>query len=239
MGQLDGRNAIVTGGSRGIGRAIVARFVADGARVLFTYRENEAAAKEVAGERATPVRVDLAEPDDLDRLYTLADDTFDGLDIVVNNAAVAGVALIADVTDEDYDLAMAVNAKATFRSIQHAARRLRDGGRIINISSPNTRFASRGNAVYSASKAAVEQFSAIAARELGERGITVNVVTPGATDTDMLRANNSAESLELLRTMSPLRRLGTPDEVAAVVAFVAGPDGGWLTGQNINASGGV
>ena len=239
MGQLDGRNAIVTGGSRGIGRAIVARFVAEGARVLFTYKENETAAKEVEGVRATPVRVDLAEPGDLDRLYALADNTFDGLDIVVNNAAVGGVALIADVTDEDYDQGMAVNAKATFRSIQHAARRLRDGGRIINISSPNTRFASRGNAVYSASKAAVEQFSVIAARELGERGITVNVVTPGATDTDMLRANNSAESLEFLRTMSPLGRLGTPDEVAAVVAFIAGPDGGWLTGQNVNASGGV
>jgi len=239
MGQLDGRNAIVTGGSRGIGRAIVARFVAEGARVLFTYKENETAAKEVEGVRATPVRVDLAEPGDLDRLYALADNTFDGLDIVVNNAAVGGVALIADVTDEDYDQGMAVNAKATFRSIQHAARRLRDSGRIINISSPNTRFASRGNAVYSASKAAVEQFSVIAARELGERGITVNVVTPGATDTDMLRANNSAESLEFLRTMSPLGRLGTPDEVAAVVAFIAGPDGGWLTGQNVNASGGV
>ena len=239
MGQLDGRNAIVTGGSRGIGRAIVARFVAAGARVLFTYRADEAAAKEVEGERATAVRVDLAEPGDLDRLYAMADDTFDGLDIVVNNAAVAGMARIVDVTEEDYDHAMAVNAKATFRSIQHAARRLRDGGRIINISSPNTRFASPGNAVYSASKAAVEQFSVIAARELGERGITVNVVTPGATDTDMLRANNSAEALELMRAMSPFRRLGTPDEVAAVVTFLAGPDGGWVTGQNLNASGGV
>jgi 3-oxoacyl-[acyl-carrier protein] reductase len=239
MGQLDGRNAIVTGGSRGIGRAVVARFVAGGARVLFTYRADEAAAQEVEGERATALRVDLAEPGDLDRLYAVADDTFDGLDIVVNNAAVASVARIVDVTEEEYDHAMAVNAKATFRSIQHAARRLRDGGRIINISSPNTRFASPGNAVYSASKAAVEQFSVIAARELGERGITVNVVTPGATDTDMLRANNSPEALEVMRTMSPLRRLGTPDEVAAVVAFLAGPDGGWVTGQNLNASGGV
>jgi 3-oxoacyl-[acyl-carrier protein] reductase len=239
MGQLEGRNAIVTGGSRGIGRAIVNRFVADGATVLFTYRVDEAAAKQVAGERARPVRVDLAEPDDLDRLYAVADETFDGLDIVVNNAAVAGVALIVDVTDEAYDHAMAVNAKATFRSIQHAARRLRDGGRIINVSTPNTRIASRGNAVYSASKAAVEQFSAIAARELGDRGITVNVVSPGATDTDMLRENNTPDGLAAMRAMSPLGRLGTPDDVAAVVAFLAGPDGGWITGQNINASGGV
>jgi 3-oxoacyl-[acyl-carrier protein] reductase len=239
MGNLDGRNAIVTGGSRGIGRAIVKRFVAEGASVLFTYRVDEVAAKQVAGERATPVRVDLAEPDDLDRLYAVADETFDGLDIVVNNAAVAGVALIVDVTDEDYDHAMAVNAKATFRSIQHAARRVRDGGRIINVSTPNTRFASPGNAVYSASKAAVEQFSVIAARELGGRGITVNIVTPGATDTDMLRANNTPKGLEVMRAMSPLGRLGTPDDVAAVVAFLAGPDGGWITGQNINASGGV
>jgi 3-oxoacyl-[acyl-carrier protein] reductase len=239
MGQLDGRNAIVTGGSRGIGRAIVSRFVAEGADVVFTYRVDEAAAEQVAGERARPVRVDLAEPDDLDRLYAVADETFDGLDIVVNNAAVSGVALIVDVTDADYDHAMAVNAKATFRSIQHAARRLRDGGRIVNISTPNTRFASPGNAVYSASKAAVEQFSVIAARELGGRAITVNVVTPGATDTDMLRANNTPEGLEVMRKMSPLGRLGTPDEVAAVVAFLAGPDSGWITGQNINASGGV
>jgi 3-oxoacyl-[acyl-carrier protein] reductase len=239
MGQLEGRNAIVTGGSRGIGRAIVRRFVAEGAVVLFTYRVDKVAAYEVAEVRAIPMQVDLAEPADVDRLYAVADNNFDGLDIVVNNAAVSGTALIVDVTDEDYDHAMAVNAKATFRSIQHAARRLRDGGRIINISTPNTRIASRGNAVYSASKAAVEQFSVIAARELGGRGITVNVVTPGATDTDMLRANNTPQGLEVMRTMSPLGRLGTPDEVAAVVAFLAGPDGGWITGQNINASGGV
>ncbi|MDG4829139.1 SDR family oxidoreductase [Solwaraspora sp. WMMD1047] len=242
MGNLDGKGAIVTGGSRGIGRAIVARLVADGATVVFSYRQDEGAAKEVATEfpgRAIPVRADLAEIADLHGLFDAAAEQLGGLDILVNNAGTARTALIADVTDAEYDDLMAINAKSVFFAIQRAARQMRDGGRIINISSLNTVLASPGVAVYAASKAAVEQFSRVAARELGNRGITVNSVSPGATDTDLLRGTNSRDSLRMAETMSPLGRLGQPADIADVVGFLAGPDGRWLTGQNLHASGGL
>jgi 3-oxoacyl-[acyl-carrier protein] reductase len=242
MGNLDGKGAIVTGGSRGIGRAIVARLVADGATVVFSYRQDEGAAKEVATEfpgRAIPVRADLADLADLHGLFDTAAEQLGGLDILVNNAGTARTALIADVTDAEYDDLMAINAKSVFFAIQRAARQMRDGGRIINISSLNTVLASPGVAVYAASKAAVEQFSRVAARELGNRGITVNSVSPGATDTDLLRGTNSRDSLRMAEAMSPLGRLGQPADIADVVGFLAGPDGRWLTGQNLHASGGL
>ncbi|ROT31695.1 SDR family oxidoreductase [Micromonospora sp. HM5-17] len=242
MGVLDGKGAIVTGGSRGIGRAIVQRLVADGARVVFSYREDEAAAKLVAEHcagRATPVRADVGVDADVDALFAAADDLLDGLDILVNNAAVVHTAPIAEVSAEDYDRVMAVNTRGVFRALQHAARRMRDGGRIVTISTANTVLAVPGVAVYAASKAAVEQFTRVAARELGGRGITVNTVSPGATDTDLLRSANSADSLERIRALSPLGRLGEPADVADVVAFLVGPDGRWMTGQNLRAAGGI
>nr|MDT0662276.1 glucose 1-dehydrogenase [Micromonospora sp. DSM 115978] len=242
MGNLDGKGAIVTGGSRGIGRAIVARLVADGATVIFSYRQDEAAAKEVATQfhgRAIPVRADLAEVADVHGLFDAAADQLGGLDILVNNAGTARPALITDITEAEYDEMMAINAKSVFVAIQLAARTMRDGGRIISISSLNTMMASPGVSVYAASKAAVEQFTRVAARELGKRGITVNSVSPGATDTDLLRLTNSRESLRMAEAMSPLGRLGQPADIADVVGFLAGPDGRWLTGQNLQASGGL
>ncbi|MFD1320987.1 SDR family oxidoreductase [Micromonospora sonneratiae] len=242
MGRLDGQGAIVTGGSRGIGRAIVLRLVADGATVVFTYQQDEAAAKQVAEEtdgRAVPVRVDLGVMADVAALFEAADQHLDALDILVNNAGTAVATLIADVTESDYDRLMAVNAKGVFFTIQHAIRRMRDGGRIVSISSANTVMAGPGVAVYAASKAAVEQFTRVAARELGSRGITVNSVSPGATDTDLLRGTNSPEGLQRAEQMTPLGRLGQPADVADVVAFLLGPDGRWMTGQNLVAAGGL
>ncbi|MEO3748073.1 SDR family oxidoreductase [Plantactinospora sp. B5E13] len=242
MGVLDGKGAIVTGGSRGIGRAVVARLVADGATVVFSYRENETAAREVAERsagRAIPVRADVGLDADVDALFVTAEDHLDGLDILVNNAAVVRTAMIADVSDQEYDRTMAVNVRGVFRALRHATGRMRDGGRIVNISTANTVLAFPGISLYAASKAAVEQFTRVAAKELGPRGITVNTVSPGATDTDMLRGANSAEVLELMRSWSPLGRLGEPADVADVVAFLVGPDGRWMTGQNLRATGGL
>ncbi|GAB2964055.1 SDR family oxidoreductase [Micromonospora polyrhachis] len=242
MGQLDGKGAIVTGGSRGIGRAIVSRLVADGATVVFTYQQDETAAKQVAEEsdgRAIPIRADLGVVSDVVSLFEAADAHLDGLDILVNNAGTAVPALIVDVTEADYDRIMAVNSKGVFLAIQQAGRRMRDGGRIVSISSSNTVLAGPGVAVYAASKAAVEQFTRVAAREFGGRGITVNSVSPGATDTDLLRGTNSAEGLRMAEEMTPLGRLGQPADVADVVAFLLGPDGRWMTGQNLVAAGGL
>ena len=243
---LDGKAAVVTGGSRGIGRAVVERLARDGAHVVFGYvRDAEAAAAveravAAAGGTAEAIQADLGEPGGVDRLFAQAEMRLDGLDILVNNAA-AGFTptALADMTEEDYDRVMAVNAKGVFLALRYAATHMRDGGRIINISTLNTTMPSPGLTAYAGSKGAVEQFSAVAARELGVRGITVNVVSPGATDTDLLRATNSPEGLELAARMTPLGRLGQPADIADVVAFLAGPDARWLTGQNLHANGGL
>jgi 3-oxoacyl-[acyl-carrier protein] reductase len=241
----DARTALVIGGSRGIGRAVVQRLAGDGAAVLFSYVTDRSAADDVLRATAESPGTVLAERADLRdlgsvrALFARAEQEMGGLDVLVNNAAIGVLAPMADATEEQYDLVMDTNAKGTFFAIQEAARRLRDGGRIINVSTINTTIATPGNALYSASKAAIEQYTAIAAQELGPRGITVNTVSPGPTDTDLLRSVTPPEALPRLAAMSPLGRLGAPTDVAAVVAFLAGEDGGWVTGQNLRASGGI
>jgi 3-oxoacyl-[acyl-carrier protein] reductase len=241
---LRAKNAVVTGGSRGIGRAIVERLARDGANVVFGYASNTEQADAVVEATADlpgevyAVQADLFEG--VDTLFKAFESHFDGLDILVNNAA-AGFTptLLREVTEDVYDRMMAINTKAVFLALQYAARHMRDGGRIVTLSTLNTRLAGPGISVYAGSKGAVEQFSAVAAKELGPRGITVNVVSPGATDTDLLRATNSPEGLAMAAKMSPLGRLGEPADIADVVAFLVGPDGRWLTGQNLEASGGL
>ncbi|MEU8818900.1 SDR family oxidoreductase [Actinoplanes sp. NPDC048796] len=231
---LRGKTALVTGGSRGIGRAIVKRLAAAGARVVFTYKENRAAAEEVAG--AVAVRADQ---EDLGNLAAMFEPVRDGLDILVANAAIVAAAPIGELGGDDIDRAFLVNVKFPLLAIREAIPLLRDGGRIITISTLNTLVAAPGLALYCATKGALEQITVVAAKELGPRGITVNTVSPGATDTDLLRGANSAEVLARTAELTSLRRLGRPDDVAAVVAFLASADGGWVTGQNIRATGGL
>jgi 3-oxoacyl-[acyl-carrier protein] reductase len=244
LGALCGLGAVVTGGSRGIGRAVVERLCLDGARVVFSYRREKDAAAEVtetirsAGAVAYAVRVDLADVDDVRRLFHDADRLLGGLDILVNNAATSRLASLAEASEDDFDAVVGANVKGTFFALQEAARRMRDGGRIITLSSLNTALPAPRNALYQGSKAAVELFTRTAAKELASRGITANVVSPGATDTDLLRATNTPEVLEQIPAMTPLGRLGQPADIANVVAFLAGPDSGWLTGLNIPATGG-
>ncbi|WP_203715677.1 SDR family oxidoreductase [Asanoa siamensis] len=230
--------ALVTGGSRGIGRAVVDRLAAAGHRVVFTYARDKVAADEVVARWPGTVAV-RADQTSLSCLDAMFGPVQDGLDILVNNAAVIVPAAIADVTSEEFDRAMTANTKVPLLAIGRAAALMRDGGRIVNISTLNTVSPAPGNVLYCASKGALEQVTAVAARELGPRGITVNTVSPGATDTDLLRANNSAEELELSARWSALGRLGRPDDVAAVVSFLTTPEAGWLTGQNIRATGGL
>lgn len=240
--ELRGKAAVVTGGSRGIGRAIVERLARDGAEVVFNYASSVSAAAEVVrtGDGVYGVQLDLAEPGAAEKLMEVAEERLGGLDILVNNAAMSfEVAPIADTEEDVFDRVMVVNAKTTFLTMRHAARRMRDYGRIINISTLNTIRPAPGNAPYAASKGAIEQLTAVAALELGPRGITVNTVSPGATDTELLRSTNSDESLAMAARLSPLGRLGQPADVADVVAFLAGPDGRWITGQNIRAGGGL
>jgi 3-oxoacyl-[acyl-carrier protein] reductase len=243
---LKGKGAVVTGGSRGIGRAIVERLARDGADVVFTYARNADAAADVrrtveeAGGSARAVQIDLAEHGAAERLMDEAAGLLGGLDILVNNAAASfAPAPLAETDEELFDRVMAVNAKSTFLTMRYAARHMRDGGRVVNISTLNTRRPAPGSTPYAASKGAVEQLTAVAARELGPRGITVNTVSPGPTDTDLLREANPGADFTPVIGLTPLGRLGEPADIADVVAFLTGPDARWLTGQNLRATGGL
>jgi 3-oxoacyl-[acyl-carrier protein] reductase len=237
MTHLTGKIALVTGGTRGIGRAIVERLTADGARVFFTYRRSVALAASVAeGTGATPIQADQSTLDAVDAMFAPLPGR---LDILVNNAAVSSHIPIADLTSSAFDQAMTINTKVPLMAIQRAAPLMPDGGRIVNISTLNTAVPAPGLTLYCASKAALEQITAVAARELGPRGITVNTVSPGATDTDLLRSTNPPEALPQTAALTALQRLGRPADIASVVAFLCTADAGWLTGQNLRATGGL
>jgi 3-oxoacyl-[acyl-carrier protein] reductase len=246
MGQLTGKGALVTGGSRGIGRAIVKRLAADGATVVFSFLHSEAAAEQVVAEvagdggKAFAVRADQGSLDDLNRLFAETGKYLgDSLDIVVCNAADGLPVAFEDVTEDAYDRYMAVNAKGPFFIIQYAGRKLRDGGRIITISTLNTRMHAPGGALYTGGKGAVENFTKVAALTFGGRGITANIVSPGATDTDMLRGANPGSTFAETIALTSLGRLGQPEDIASAVAMLAGPDSAWITGQNIPVDGGI
>lgn len=245
MGVLDGKAALVTGGSRGIGAAIVRRLAADGAVVTFSYATSEVAAADVVAEvkavggQAFAVQADQADLSSAEELFERAVEPTGALDIFVCNAAQVALKPIADVTEDEYDHLFATNVKGPYFAIQRAGRVLTDGGRIVAISTLNTAMPAPGISLYAGSKGALEQVVKVAAREYGPRGITVNTVSPGATDTDMFQDSNPPEVQNALVAMTALGRVGQPADVADVVAFLAGPDSRWLTGQNLRAAGGL
>jgi 3-oxoacyl-[acyl-carrier protein] reductase len=240
---LTGKTALVTASSRGIGRAIAERLGADGANVVVNYQSNGDAAAQVvaaveaAGSKAVAVAADMGDPAAIGNLYDQAVAAFGGVDIVVNNHAYIEFGGFDQLSLESYDKIFAVTARGTFVSMQHAARVLPDGGRIINISAGGTVAAGAGGSAYHGAKAAVQQFTTTASKELGHRGITVNAVLPGTTRTDGLII--PPQMVEQLVAQTSLGRLGEPEDIAAVVAFLAGPDGRWMTGQLVRAGGGL
>jgi 3-oxoacyl-[acyl-carrier protein] reductase len=194
------------------------------------------AAIEARGGKAVAVQADVSKVPDVRRLFQETEKVFGRLDVLINNAGIFWTKPISDVTEDDYDQIFAVNAKGQFFAMQEAARRMADGGRIVNISTGGTQLAFPGISTYGGSKSALEFFTKVAAKELGVRKITVNTVSPGYTETDML-------SDPTFRTIgveaSPLKRLGTPKDIADVVAFIVSDEGGWITGDTIQAGGGV
>jgi len=238
MPPLTGKTAIVTGAARGIGRAIAERLAADGARVAVNYARSAEAAQELAARLGgVALRADVSQKQEVLEMFDAAERDFGGLDIVVNNAAVALMKPLADFSDEEFERVFSINTRGAFYCCREAARRLRNGGRIVNISTGATVGGTTGGSVYCASKAAVEQFTRALARELAPRRITVNTVSPGFTETDMFASLPHLS--ELAPKLTPLGRAGKPEEIAAVVAWLCTGDAGWITGQNIQAGGGL
>ncbi|SQD93847.1 Uncharacterized oxidoreductase MexAM1_META1p0182 [Parafrankia sp. Ea1.12] len=237
--------ALVTGGSRGIGRAIAERLAATGNSVIVNYRSHGAAAAEVvdaigrAGGVAVAAQGDITDQEQVRELFEVAERRFGRLDTVVSNAGVARFSSIATATDEDFEQSFATNTRAAFVVLREAANRVRDGGRVVVISSGVTLTRRPGTGVYGASKAAVEHLVRVLAKELGPRQVTVNCVLPGGTRTDALTAGVPADVLEQIAAEIPLGRIGEPDDIAEIVAFLASPGGRWVTGQSIAAGGGV
>lgn len=242
---LQGKVALVTGSSRGIGRAIVERLSRDGAAVVVNYAGRAEPAKEVvagiekAGGRAISVQADVSSVADVVRLFDMTLAHFGRLDILVNNAGVIIYKRLVDITEEEYDQLMAINVKGTFFACQQAAKRLADRGRIINLSTSITALLLPTYSVYAASKGAVEQITRVLAKELGARQITVNAVSPGPTDTELFSEGKTEEEKNRMAQMAALGRLGKLEDIADVVAFLASDDARWITGQNIRANGGT
>ncbi|MGW3499556.1 SDR family NAD(P)-dependent oxidoreductase [Streptomyces globisporus] len=251
MGELDGRTALVTGGSRGIGRAGALRLAAEGALVAVHYGDNEAGAAETVarivecGGRACAVRALFGEGGAVDRLFEgvvagLKDHGAEGLDILVNNAGVHSIASIGQLTEEEFARVLAINVSAPVFVVQRALPLLRDGGRIVNVGSAATRIANPVQIGYTVRKAALAALGPSLANELGRRGITVNTVEPGVVQTDLIGDYATVpEAVAALESITALGRMGQPEDVADVVGFLAGPQGRWVTGQTTDVSGGT
>lgn len=196
------------------------------------------------GGWARALQLDLADPDQFSQVFADVDQAFcdagvDGLTVLVANAGIIAHAPIDQLTVADWDQMIATNARGTFLTLQHSAQRLRDNGRIITISTIGTSWPSPGDAAYAASKAAAEQITRVASRELGHRGITANTISGGPTDTDLLRSGAPPEARDGAAAMTALGRIGQPADVADLAALIASPDSRWITGQNIHADGGL
>ena len=242
---LAGKTALVTGAATGIGRAIAATLAAAGASVVINHNHMpEPAGQAVAeitaaGGTAVAVAADVSIRAEYQAMVDQMLAAFGRWDMLVNNAAVAITKPFGQITEADFDLSFAVNVKGVFHGLQLAWEHLADGGRIITISSSTTALMLPGYAVYDATKGAVEQFTRILSKEFGRRGITVNAVSPGATETETYRTGKSEQFLAGLEAMSAFGRLGRPDEIAAVVAFLASDAARWVTAQNNRVNGGT
>jgi 3-oxoacyl-[acyl-carrier protein] reductase len=237
--------AIVTGASRGIGAAVAGRLAKDGFTVVINYAGDTKSAETLArkiesnGGRALTAKADVSDPSAVRGMFDAAEAAFGGVDVLINNAGIMKLAKIADSDDALFDQQIAINLKGSFNAMREAAKRLRDGGRIVNFSTSVAGVKLETYGVYAATKSAVETMTAILAKELRGRSITVNAVAPGPVATELFLTGKSPELIERMAKMNPMERLGTPGDIASVVAFLVGPDGGWINGQTLRPNGGV
>lgn len=243
-GILSQKVALVTGGSRGIGRAVVRALAAEGAAVVVNYVADAAAAQETvaavekSGGRAAAVKADIALAEEVGALFDASETQLGPVDILVNNAGLARYAPIGSYEEADFDRLFEVNVKGTFLTCREAAARLVDGGTIVNMTSTVTRVMLPRYGVYAATKAAVEQLTRCLAKELGERQITVNAVAPGPTDTELFRHGKTDDQIAAMAASAALGRLGQPQDIADVVIFLASPAARWISGQCLPVNGG-
>ncbi|KXU94305.1 3-ketoacyl-ACP reductase [Caballeronia megalochromosomata] len=246
MSQIEAKRvAIVTGASRGIGAAIARRLARDGFAVAVNYaasaREADALVAELreAGSAAIAVKADVAKADDVRRMFETVESELGKVDALINNAGVLKTTPLADTSDALYDQTFDINVRGTFNTLREAAARINAGGRIVNFSSTTLALNMPGYAIYNATKAAVESFTHVFAKELRGRGITVNAVAPGPVATSLFLDGKTDEQIAAFSKMAPLERLGQPDDIASVVAFLVGADAGWVNGQVLRANGGI
>lgn len=239
------KTAIITGAGKGIGAQIAHRLAQDGCAVVVNYSSDETAAKKVVDAirkdkgRALAVRGDVSDPACIKMLFDSAEREFGSVNVLVNNAGIMRNSPISATEDADFETQLAINIGGTFRGMREAANRLSDGGRIISLSSSVVGLYQPSYGVYAATKAAIEAMSRVLAKELGARAITVNTVAPGPVATDLFLAGKPAAVIEAIKNSNPNGRLGTPEDIAAVVAFLAGPEAAWINGQTLRANGGI
>jgi 3-oxoacyl-[acyl-carrier protein] reductase len=237
--------AIITGASRGIGLEIASRLADDGFSVVVNYANSASEADALVahiiakGGHAIAVKANVADATEVRALFDATEQQLGKVDVLVNNAGVMKTMPIADTSDELFEQTFAINTRGTFNTLREASRRMNDGGRIINFSSSALALNIPGYAIYNATKAAVESFTHVFAKELRGRNITVNAIAPGPVATELFLNGKSEEQIENFAKMPPLERLGQPDDIANVASFLAGPESGWINGQILRANGGL
>ena len=241
----DTRVAIVTGASRGIGAAVAERLARDGMAVAINFSGDAEPAHKLAskiaamGARAMIARADVSDPVAVAGMFSAVASTFGGIDVLVNNAGIMKLAPIAETDDALFDQTIAINLKGVFNGLREAAKHLRDGGRIISFSSSVVGLYQPSYAVYAATKAGVEAMTHVLSKELRGRNISVNAIAPGPTATELFLKDKPKEAVDQIAKLTPMERLGEPEDIANAVAFLAGPDGGWINGQVLRANGGI
>ncbi|AOI58263.1 SDR family oxidoreductase [Burkholderia diffusa] len=237
--------ALVTGSSRGIGAEIARRLARDGFSVVVNYAGSAGAAREVVdtitadGGEAVAVQADIVDPGAVAALFDAAEHAFGRIDVVVNSAGIMKLAPLAELDDAVFDETVAINLKGAFNVSREAAKRVRDGGRIVNLTSSVIGMRLPSYGAYISTKAAVEAMTQVLAQEMRGRRINVNAVAPGPVATELFLHGKSPELIDRMAKLNPLERLGQPGDIASVVAFLAGPDGAWVNGQILRANGGM
>lgn len=245
METLNGKVVLVTGASRGIGATIANQIAEAGAKVIVNYSGNKEAADKVVeqiiakGGDAIAVQADVSKTDEVKNLFDIAISHFGKIDVLVNNAGIMITKLIKDTTDEDFTRQFDINVKGTFNTMREAATRLENNGSIINFSTSVNRIMLPSYGTYVATKAAVEQLTRVFSKEVGSKGITVNSVSPGPTNTELFTNGKPQEVIDRLASLSAFNRLGEPDDIAKIVVFLASDNAKWITAQNIGVNGGM